>query len=80
MKPFSLQHQAAANSIIALGHHSLTDLVAAYHVLLNRPDKLIRFGSAYDHRNVIDFKSIVKHFMYLKAGRKPTKPIDDNDF
>lgn len=80
MKPFSLQHQAAASSIIALGHHSLTDLVAVYHAIHGGPDMLIRIGTGNERRNVISFKSIVKHFMYLKSGRKPTKPLDDNDF
>lgn len=80
MKPFSLQHQAAASSILALGLHSLTDLVAVYRAIVNGPDMLIRFGTAGERRNVIDFKSIVKHFMYLKSGRKPTKSLDDNDF
>lgn len=79
-KPFSLQHQAAVGSLCTLGHHSLTDLVAVYQAILNRPDMLIRFGFSRDGRNVINFKSIVKHFIYLKSGRKPTQAIDDNAF
>lgn len=80
MKPFSLQHQAAVSSMCAIGHHSLSDLVAVHRAILNGPDLLLRFGRNCETRKVFDIKSIVKHFMYLKSGRKPTKSIDDQSF